>query len=347
MHGMSGNKGFKRATVAPRGVGGMASLGRIPSLVWAFGALCLLLVGCKRKKVDLTESKPPNPLVAKKIDKVPGHTLAQDRKALYRSAQVSFAQANKILGGFVYKAKASYAYTRGGQKVDLNETYTMSQHADGPFRAVLQNNKQKGYEVIWTGKALYWRGRHRPFRLTSRDVAQALRWQQRGTGRWRALLGIFGRHLTLTEQGACGVLNRTCRKYALAFVQTPGPKVAQASGTAWKGALPDKTRGNAAGQNRTPTNARGTLWIDRQTGLVLKVRFRGSYTVGDGKEKMSAKVRLRAGFTRIGGPVIERPSKVVTIKREPEPLDAFGHKKPFFLQPPPSEKKSTKKPNQR
>ncbi|HAA54098.1 MAG TPA: hypothetical protein DCE42_05050 [Myxococcales bacterium] len=314
---------------------------RTPKKIWMlflFGAVVVGLSGCKRSGTKLEETKQPNPLYQTERPKVEGHLLASNRRYMYQSATIDLAQANAILGGFVYKAASTYQAKRGGRALLLKHKFTITQRPNGDFHAVVRNNHKKGHDVIWVNGKLYWRGRFRPYRMTSKNLKIAHRWQLRGYGRWRALLGIFGPHLDLQEEGACQQLNRICRKYRVTFRATPHKEKTFEAGTAWAGKVPDKTRGSAAGQPRVPMSASGRLWVDRQSGLVLKVNFRGTYRLGKGQGVVTS-VRLDAGFTKTGGGVISPPQKIVQVGVTPQPKDPFARKKPFYFQPPPSRKK--------
>ncbi|MCB9643773.1 MAG: hypothetical protein H6728_11930, partial [Myxococcales bacterium] len=160
-------------------------------------------------------------------------------------------------------------------------------------------------------------------------------WQLKSYGRWRALVEIFGESIQLEDQGEEQVAGRSCRKYAISLRTVTDPSLPKLpEGTAWAGKLPEHTRGKAANKQRLPSQARGTLCADLELGFPLKVKFRGSYRVG--KNEADVAVTLDASFVRSGADTIKPPAKIVTVSREPEPLDAFGKKKPSFFQEPPA-----------
>ncbi len=303
----------------------------------------LSLTACERKGKIIQESAPPNPLIASKAPELGGHLLASHRDIFYKSAQITVPQANKILGGFTYKAHAIYKMTRKGKQLVLIEHYKLKQRTDGSFHASVVNNHQKGYDAIWNGKALYWRNYHREYRITSHDIRIARRWQALGFGRWRSFVAIFGPHIVLEEKGACQHIGRDCRRYAIRFTQKAQGSYPRRKGTAWAGPLSGHTRGRAEKHHRQPLDARGSLWVDRKSGLVLKVNFDGTYRVKLQPHSMTAKLHLAAEFTGQGNPVISIPKKIIVIKREADPLDPFQRKKPFFLLDPPDKKKKKKR----
>lgn len=312
-----------------------------------YSLLCcvlLFLTGCERKGSRLKKQEKPNPLVAKKVKSVSGASLASKHKALYRSARITLAEANKILGGFQYQADISYRTKRKEQRIQFSEKYSIKQQAAGPFHVHIKNNKDKGLDVIWSGSALYYRARHRDYRITSKEVYDAHRWQKRGFGRWRALVGIFGPYIQLSENGSTSHLGRSCVRYRLNFRDTPLKKVKAKEGTAWSGKVPNHTRGNARNLPRRPTSLKGEIWVDDSSGLVLKVRFEGRYSVGDkSKEGASIYTKLKAGFVSKGDPTFALPKKVLTVAMGKAPLDPFAHKKPAYLLPPPDNKKKKRR----
>ena len=307
------------------------------------GLLIPFGMGCQRKGKIIQETAPPNPLVASKLPNIQGHLLASNRSIFYRSARLSVPEANTILQGFTYKATASYQMINKNRHLNLIEHYTLLQRNDGSFHAKIRNNHKKGYDAIWTGKNLYWRGLYRPYRVTSHNIRIARRWQALGFGRWRSFVAIFGSHIILSEKGACQQIGRDCRRYKINFSEQTIGKIPKQKGTAWSGPLSGHTRGLAQKYKREPLSAKGTLWVDRRSGLVLKIKFQGRYRIKAKSNNTLAKVQLAAAFIQSGNPVVKPPTKITKIIREPEPLDAFRRKRPFFLLQPPKKKKKKKK----
>ncbi len=297
---------------------------------------CLFLSGCDRSGKRLVEKPVSNPLVQKKPKIVKGHLLAGSKKALLRSAQLSPADATYILKGFLYKATASYRLTRGRRVVKLKEKLRLAQGAKGDFHLTLTNSRNKGYEVIWTNKVLYQRMRYRPYRITSHNTADAFRWQQRSFGRWRSIVEIFGSQLALSRMGTGRQMGRNCNRYQITLYRDPQKPLKLKKGTAWKGPVPDLTRGAAAKKARTPLAAQGELCVDEATGLPLKVSFQGRYRIGTLKDVAVASIRLYAEFITRRDVALAPPEKVVEVKREIDAHDAFARKKPTFMLPPPS-----------
>lgn len=300
---------------------------------------CLLLLAstaCKRmSSSSLQETDAPNPLIADKAPTLEASSLSQTSEALFRSASLTLADAAKLLGSFEYKADASYLYTRKDRSISLKEKVQIFQRPDGAFRSLVENDQQKATEILWTGKELFWRGKGRPWRSISRDVQQAWRWQRQSYGRWRAIVGIFGPALRLEADGSDTIVGQDCVKFRVSLRSQMDSKPPVIRGGLWDGPAPKETRGLAAKEERTPQTAQGTLWVGRSSGLVLQVHFKGRYQIGEGA---SGEVSLKAGFTKRDTDPISAPKDIATIAREPDPIDPFGRKPPFFLQPPPSPK---------
>lgn len=312
-------------------------------LLWLSPIMLTLIggiTGCERSGKRVKMSKPPNPLVTARNQPVKGDRLSGSRDALVRSAQLTVSDAVATLGGFVYQANATYRYKRGTKSLKLVQTYRLEQRKNGVFRShVTSKGKQgkKGYEVIWLNQALYQRERLRPFRIISKEVKEAHRWQRRGYGRWRSIVGLFGPRLALSQNGSGQHLQRNTTRYSIALHRTPQPIKLPKYGTAWDGPVPNSTRGSAAKYKRTLRQASGTVEVDQKSGLVLKVNFKGSYQIGEGKDTTIANITLNASFVSTGDPDINVPKQVTSIKREPDPLDPFqGKMAPSYMLPPPS-----------
>ncbi len=307
------------------------------ALIW-IGMFCVLfvplLVGCRKGSPELGAKEAPNPLVAKQVAGISGTQIARNAAEMLKGASIDPAVINKAMGGFVYQASSSYASTRKTRTVKFNEKVKLTQHPEGPFHILVNNDQQKSAEVIWHTEKLYWRGKGRPFRVTSEDVEMARRWQIRSYGQWRALVAIFGESIQLEDQGEEQVAGRTCRAYRITLRSVTDASLPEIpEGTAWSGKLPEHTRGKAANKPRLPSQASGTLCADTQLGFPLKVKFQGRYRVG--KDEADIAVTLDASFSRASSEEIKPPKTVVTVSREPDPLDAFAKKKPtFFLEPP-------------
>lgn len=309
------------------------------SLLLAF--LTMTLAGCDRQGTVLKKGETPNPLVARKVAPVPAQNL--DKLVLLRkSTRFSVSEMVKVLGGFRYKATSRYTLKRGKKVVKLNEVYTLEQNSSGAFRAAISNEHKKGYTVVWNGKSLYWRARYRPFRKISEDAMKALRWQQRGYGRWRSIVSIFGERLDVARNGSGSQAGRSCLKYTVRLKSTAVKAPPVPKGTVWQGRLPDLTRGKAAKKKRIPTSARGSFCVTSK-GMILRADFTGSYVIGKSGATMT--MVLKSGMTAFGNPAVAVPAKLADIQREPVPLDPFATKKnrPFYFQPPPKERKVKKR----
>lgn len=314
-----------------------------------FRKACLLLAcavffvvstACDRTGSKLQEKAPPNPLIAKKNKPVQGASLAAKKKLLYKSASFQLSDAANWLGGFRFQATSVYRFKRRSKVLRLKETYKISQRTSGDFRTYLKNSKGRGYEVVWAEHKLYVRFFPKAFRMMSKDIHHAYRWQRRGYGQWRALVGLFGPHMVLKSEGAVSLLSRSCIRYRIGFSSTPDSSRFEKEGSAWGGVVPNRTRGAASKLPRVPKSGKGRLWIDQQTGLVMKVVFEGSYKIGG---KATAKVSLKAAFVSRGNPNIVIPTKVLRLKREPDALNPFAHRKPSYFQDPPQKRKKRKK----
>jgi hypothetical protein len=307
---------------------------------------CLFLcaTACDRSGHKLEESDPVNPIINRQVKGVQGHLLAGNPDAILHSAKLDAADAASILKGFHYQASATYVYKRGQQTLKLSETVRLDQTPEGPYHLVVNNSQNKGYEVIWTQNNLYQRTRFRPFRITSQDVIDARRWQERGFGRWRAIVGLFGGRILLAHIGDEKCLGRKCYRYQIALSKTASKQMPQTEGTAWSGAVPEQTRGNAAALPRIPTAATGDIWIDSQTGLPLKIDFRGTYNIGEDQAQTTAQIELKASFNSPKLTAVAVPKQIVTVTREQEPLDPFARKRPAFLLPPPVDKQKKDAP---
>lgn len=293
-------------------------------------------MGCERSGKRVKMSKPPNPLVTQRNPKVKGEQLAGNRKAMIRSAQLKASDAASILGGFTYKARSTYIYKKGSRTLRLTRIYTLQQRANGDFRAHLENNRDKGFEVRWINHALYQRDRYRPFRIVSREIAIAHRWQRRGYGQWRSIVGLFGTRLALAQAGQKQIHGRTALQYRMALHGDVQKIQLPKEGTAWDGPVPNSTRGAAAKHKRRLLTASGNVWIDQDSGLALQVAFTGRYSIGEGKDAATATLRIQASFSSLGDPTVDVPQKSVLIGREPDPKDPFaGNKAPSYMQPPP------------
>lgn len=303
-------------------------------LVWSL----FVLAGCDRSGQRLQEKAPPNPLVQQAPKGVEAHLVTGNKQALWQSAKLDAADAAHILKGFLYTAKASYQYVKSDKTLSLQEKIRLQQTEQGAFHLTVENDRQKGYEVVWVNQTLYQKMRHRPFRVISRNVEDARRWQQRGVGRWRGIVQLFGPYLALSQAGNKQEMGRSALTYQLALLQSAQPLSQKPEeGTAWAGVVPDHTRGMAAKIPRRPLSIQGEVTVDQSTGLVLQVNVTGRYQVGEGKDKVIATLTLQAQYQPNPEPSILPPKQVVLVQHEVDAHDPFARKKPAFFQPPPGE----------
>ncbi len=299
----------------------------------------LFFSSCERGKNRLEERPIPNPLIRESPQFVRGDSLAGNFSNLLKSARLVAADAGKILKAFVFSGEADYSYRKGEKEIVLKEKFSLRQNSKGEYHFLLQNNRDKGVEVIWTGGNLYFRWRYRPFRIVSKNPDDAAKWQKLAVGRWRAAVELFGPSLMLAQVRTAQYIGREAVVYQIALSKAPadsGEKLPL--GTAWEGPVGDVGRGDASKLPRIPLSASGQVWVDLETGLPLKVRFTGRYKIGRGKSSALAEMKLNLRYKPLSQQTIDPPKEIANISQAQDPLDPFaGRKKPFFLLAPPKD----------
>lgn len=274
-----------------------------------------------------------------KAPRINGASLAGNPGLLVQAMSLTVAQLEAAFETFSFEASVKWVLTRGDRRVTMAERYSLQQGSLHRFHVVVSTIHGQRRESIWDGKALYVQQRNGPFQLVSKEPSVAAAAREKGFGHWKALVEIFGPHLSLRAGGRTTRLGRQVFKYSLvhssARKRWPKPSVAQrATGqaAAYGRYVGRKSRGLAAGKSRTPLSVEGNLIADRTTGTPISFTLRGQFRIGPPRDGAIATVALESRFTALGNrPTIPKPDPLVDLTLPGTRIDPLLSQDPQVL----------------
>jgi hypothetical protein len=201
-------------------------------------------------------------------------------------------EAGRRLGSFEWGGTAGFTVTTqadGSARVQVAERHRVRQSADGAFEADAEVDEgrgpggETGKQVLFTGGLTYARARYAPWRERPTDHGRdARRFRDESFAMAGDLARLLGPALQLTAAGEVQLLGRTARRYAVALArEAPAPAPTDTREFAAGGPDEETRRHLAFLDGRVPVAAGGELLLDAATGVPLRVRLAGAFSVKD------------------------------------------------------------------
>jgi len=238
----------------------------------------------------------------------PKPDLAEPRPLLALDA----GEAARRLGSFDWAGTAAYTVTRQGDsaaRVHVEERHKVRQQAGGEFEVESEIDAGQGpgavqgKHVISAGGMTYAAARFAPFRERPTDRGRdARRFRDESFNLLADLARLYGPALTLTPTGDATVLGRAAKKYVVSLAPaTPASTaVAEARVFPTNGPDADSKRHLAFLDGRVPVAAAGEVLLDAETGVPLKARVTGAFSVRD-DARVRVQVEVAGEVKALGG----------------------------------------------
>jgi hypothetical protein len=197
------------------------------------------------------------------------------------------------LGSFEWAGTASFTVTTqagSASRVHVAERHRVRQAASGEFEADAEIDEgrgpggEAGKHVVFMGGLTYARGQFAPWRERPTDHGRdARRFRDESFTMAGDLARLFGPALVLAPAGEVQLLGRTARRFTVALAREVPAAVAGSDPRdfATGGADEETQRHLAFLDGRVPVAASGEVLFDDRTGVPLRARLSGAFSVKD------------------------------------------------------------------
>ena len=289
------------------------------ALLGAAGAGCARGPDADAKARVLAPVAPPAPAP-------PPPDLAAPRPLLALDA----GEAARRLGSFEWRGQVRFTVTRQGDsaaRLQVAERHHLRQLATGEFEVESEVDAGggpgalTGKHLIFAGGLTYARNKYAPWRERPTDRGRdARRYREESFGLLADLARLYGAALVLTPTGADEVLGRPVRRYLVSLSADPAAPAAEPSPRVFGSGGPDEdTRRHLAFlDGRVPVAAGGELLLDEATGVPLRAKVSGAFSLKD-DPRVRVQLELSSDVKALGGRVgaVAAPKGALPDSRKP------------------------------
>jgi hypothetical protein len=295
---------------------------RIPAAIVLAGALAACSRGASTSTVAAlpAEAGAAGGATAAAIDwEQPAGLLALDA-----------GEAARRLGSFEWTGTASFTVTTqadGASRVHVTERHRVRQAANGEFEADAEIDEgrgpggEAGKHVVSVGGLTYARGQYAPWRERPTDHGRdARRFRDQSFTLAGDLARLQGPALRLTPAGEVQLLGRAARRFTVSLAPEAAAPTAAADPRQFPAGGPDEeTRRHLAFlDGRVPVAAGGEVLLDAVTGVPLRVRLTGAFSVKD-DPRVRVQVEVAGEVRALGSkvPAVVAPKGALKDSRKP------------------------------
>ncbi len=304
------------------------------------------LTGCGEKKQTAHLDKFQDPSKKGEPAKVELAALEPSRidsagEVADRIHQLTFGEAFARIGPHQFHGKTHYEFEGGANKIELNEEDWIVQAKNGDFKVSVQNDADQGYELVYSQGNFYSRNRFDPFHQRQVSLDEHIQWRDAAYGAWAAIYRLYRGSLDNLVSGTERVQGRSALRVQLKLdpsqkrlkpMASPGNIPRGVTKYIYK-AHPSPSDAQKWRERVVPEDGRGTLWLDKSTGVPLKGEFSGrvSFSRASGSgAPMILSISTQFQADAFGGPDSIPAPPEAEVKPVPEripvdtrPLDFF------------------------
>jgi len=239
-------------------------------------------------------------------------------------------EAAHRLGSFEWSGTASFTVTTQADRtarVHAEERHRVRQSVDGEFEANAEIDEgrgpggETGKHVLFAGGLTYARAQYAPWRERPTDHGRdARRFRDESFTMAGDLARLCGPALLLTPAGEAQVLGRSARRFTVALSREPQAGAEADTRTFPAGGPDEETRRHLAFlDGRVPVAASGELLLDAATGVPLRVRMVGAFSVRD-DPRVRVQVEVAGEVKALGAKVaaVVAPKNALKDSRKPQ-----------------------------
>lgn len=303
------------------------------------GAFFAAVTGCDHGASETPAFRPGR--MVYNTDPIDLNDFAPSLTTQRRVLHMQFGEAAARLGSLRFKAQSEMSFRRGNDSYEQRDDFLAEQDASGNFHVKLGTPRGQ-VEVYLVGESFFVRQDQGRLRNKPRREVEAEAWCDLAFASLRQSLELFRPGLTFNAAGAEDVGGRPAVHYRLSLGEPPQTEALPPPPVVLPVSPPAKWRELAR-----PLDLKGSLWVDSQTGVVLKADISGRLEIADRDVRPTQlTVRYRGAMEAIGKvEPLEAPPSVPEYRREAPPRDLLS----FFRDhlPPPEPEEPTEKKAQR
>lgn len=251
-----------------------------------------------------------------------------------RVINMSFGEVAARLDSLQLIAESTFEFSHGRETHEQRDTYSALVDPEGNFH-VRSATPLGQIEVFLVGENLYVRQDVGKLRQKARRDIDAVSWCELVHASTRQVLELFRSRLHFSDPTPQNIEGRSAVKYTLSLGPSREP-FPQSTSTLLPLSPPAKWRELAR-----PLDVQGAIWLDANTGVVLKSQVRGRLEIADRDvHPTQLTVTYQSAMQRIGAvQKIDVPASVPEYMRTPPPRDLLGFFSEHLPKPAPEEAK--------
>jgi hypothetical protein len=303
-----------------------------------------LLAGCGDKTqahlerfLETKEKKPE----AERAEPIDAFAVADNPEVADRVHTMKFSEVARRLGAHRLQSRIKFEFVSPDTRAWLRENGLIVQAADGDFRIKVENDEGQGYELIFADSRLFVRNRFGPFHERDSISADHLRWRDAAYGGWAAIYRLYRGRLRFSKLGLTRYHGRDAIRFSIGLSRepprlpgTPEPPGVPPGVTQYVYPIePTPSDSHRWRDQARPEQARGSILVDADASVVLKVDFTGELTVpmpgGDHPIRLTVQADIQAdGF---GNPPSIAPPADKEVEPIPERIPVDTHPLDFYF----------------
>lgn len=291
-----------------------------------------------KKRIFSPEEPPKAKLAASEpidVDK-----LAEDGDLTWRVLAMGAPEAFERIGPFKYTASASYQWSFEKDVVAFSEKRTVEQASAVEFTVHTENDKDGGLDVIRLADRTFARSKYHKFRERKRDRGQSELVRDDAFGALHSAQTVLNNKLALTRDRVEDLGGRHAKRFGLMIAKEPlhalGPDPWKLPPIQYPLGGPDQpTKRRADFANlRQPKDVSGTVWIDVETGVPLKVELTATVTApgNETDDFATLTLKIESKLEPVGKVEVAAPADFLPDQDRPTgvaaALDRFEMRKP-------------------
>ena len=240
---------------------------------------------------------------------IDAQTVDASPQTTQRVLNMTFAEVAARMGPMIYEGKATFDLRRNGRGFEIVEKTKIEQGLNDSWHLTQRDAKDNLLREVFYYNGLY-ALRNGPGKLRAAGSLNA----KTGISRDEAYEPLstytkyYGKRLGLSKQGTESVAGRSAVRYD--FVLLDGPEFIEVKGMKGK---------------KKPVERAGGVWVDTNTGAVIKAKLKGRFEIPAAKEggkPGSLKLGLQGEARTVEGrQILPEKEPVATIERHPVDLD--------------------------
>jgi hypothetical protein len=317
----------------------------------------VLLAGCNCQRAEniaakerLSAPPPPSKVDARAKEKIDAEGLHKSEKARDRANLMRAEEIAARVGGYKLDTKANLAFARGSWKMNAKEEVHVEQAPEGDFSIRIETGSGGLQQLVYANDVLFLKNNNGKWRASRDPRGERTEYLNDSVGIWRSFYKLVGHSLVLEPVGPTTHDGRSAYEYTMRLpdlsseAKELGKNDPEPSLTAPDGGPEDPAEVRKRVTERLkgwrkrarPAGGRGSMVVDAESGVVVRVEFKGKMVVGDRAKVAQLNVEVSHRMKEVGSaPKVLVPKEAIDeVARKKWPVDPYGELEEKKLLPP-------------